>query len=107
MGKRSRTKGAAYELEVAAQINARWPHLEVKRRLGQERDGGGDLEVGPFLLECKRRKRLGTVEGWLRQAEEGAPDQPTLVVARADRGKSFAIIDLHLLFDLWEQYFQD
>ncbi len=64
------------------------------RNIGQARDGGNDLDVGPFCVEVKIRKTLGTVYGWLQQAVEALPafcernpdvEHPTpLVVARQD-----------------------
>lgn len=64
------------------------------RNIGQARDGGNDLDVGPFCVEVKIRKTLGTVYGWLQQAVAALPafcernpdvEHPTpLVVARQD-----------------------
>lgn len=101
MGKSQRTKGAVYEREVSAEFSAALGQ-EFKRNIGQARDGGNDIDVGPLVVECKRRKTLTTIEGWFQQAllaanrrpaVEGAKPIPT-VVARADNGPSFVMIRL-------------
>jgi hypothetical protein len=84
MSKSQRTKGAAFEREVCALFSSALGR-EVKRNIAQSRDGGYDIPVGPLRVECKRRKALGTVYGWLQQAIDAteAPAVPC-VVARQD-----------------------
>jgi len=96
VAKRSRTKGAAFEREIASWFNLRFSGLGAARRLGQARDSGHDLDVGPWVIECKRRKTLGTVEAWLRQAADAAreSERPYAVVARSDGGQPFVILPL-------------
>lgn len=70
MSASQRTKGAVFERETADAFTAAL-HREdspFKRNITQARDGGHDLLVGPLVVECKRRKTLGTVYGWLQQA---------------------------------------
>jgi hypothetical protein len=101
LGKSQRTKGATYEREVAQVFSAALG-IEVKRNIGQARDGGNDLDVGPLVVECKRRKTLTTIEGWMLQAQAAANERRRgheevtipVVVARADAGKSLVIISL-------------
>lgn len=128
MGKSQRTKGAVFEREIAAQfssalaIPATLPFLPpvtnpdmpvpvtaFKRNIGQARDGGNDIDAGPFVIECKRRKTLKTIEGWLAQATRAAKASPRnvrgllrhddsglvpIVVARADAGRGMVVLDL-------------
>lgn len=71
MGKSQRNKGAGFEREVCdiftAALGLDEEH-KIKRNIGQARDGGNDIDIGPLVVECKRRKTLGTVYGWLQQA---------------------------------------
>jgi hypothetical protein len=67
MSKMQRTKGAVFERDVCAIFSAALG-TEFKRNIGQARDGGNDIDVGPLVVEVKIRKTLGTVYGWLQQA---------------------------------------
>lgn len=95
MSARQRRKGAAGEREVCAQL-ARFFGTEVKRHLGQARDGGEDITFGGITWEVKRRKSLKTVYDWMRQVEKAA--QPTgnlhAVVFRADNEDWVAMVPL-------------
>lgn len=100
-----RTKGATYEREVSRAFEAALGGT-YDRNIGQARDGGNDIDVGPLVVECKRRKTLSTIEGWLKQAATAAyqrwqrqgGDPVTghipVVVAREDSGKSLVILRL-------------
>jgi len=95
MSKMQRTKGAAYEREICARLSES-SGTKVQRHIGQARDGGNDITVEPFTIECKRRKSLKTIYGWLSQAWAArTPEAPVpIVVARADDEYSFVIIPL-------------
>lgn len=95
MSKMQRTKGASYEREVCGDLTQSSGRT-IQRNIGQARDGGNDIDFGNFRVECKRRKRLGTVEGWLKQAQDSTTDtdQIPVVVARSDQGKSLVILSL-------------
>lgn len=87
MGRSQRVKGATFERDIANELGA-------KRNIGQARDGGDDITLGRFRIECKRRKRLGTVQAWLAQAQAAcaqAGDIP-VVVAREDHGEALVIM---------------
>jgi hypothetical protein len=87
MGRSQRVKGATFERDIAQRLGA-------KRNIGQARDGGDDITLGRFRIECKRRKRLGTVQAWLSQAEascEHADDLP-VVIARQDHGEPLVLM---------------
>lgn len=86
MGLKSRRKGAAYEREIANAIGA-------KRNIGQARDGGDDITHEGYRIECKRRARLGPMEGWMQQAVASCKDGDTpVVVCRGDGGESLVIL---------------
>ena len=110
MGKSQRTKGAGFEREVCDVFSAALGQ-KFKRNIGQARDGGNDIDVGPLVVECKRRKSLKTVEGWLEQANRAArtrdflgkfgEDDPRageaaipVVVMRADNGVPMVLLTL-------------
>ena len=87
-----RTKGASYEREVCAITNEKLG-TNVKRKIGQARDGGNDIDIGPLRAECKRRKSLGTLEKWMDQAETGCPlDKYPAVIMRSDGGESMIVM---------------
>lgn len=72
----NRSKGAAFEREVAADL-LRLTGISFKRELEQVRSAGlGDLnaddEAWPFLLECKRVATTLKMAEWRRQAVEAA-----------------------------------
>ncbi len=66
-GRGRRNKGATGERELAGILSDELG-VVVKRKLGQARDGGHDIEVGRFLIEVKRQERLA-IEGWCKQVE--------------------------------------
>lgn len=97
MGKTQRVKGAAYEREVCAAFRDAW-QVDAQRRLGQARDGGSDIEIGRFVIECKRRKSLTTLRTWYEQARRVSatrtdPAVP-MVVCREDHGDSYVVLSL-------------
>ena len=89
MGKSQRTKGAAYEREVVAVL--REAGYDCERNLSQTRDGGGDIDVGGFMVECKRRARISVYE-WLDQATVAAQGRKPIVVARGDSRENIVIL---------------
>lgn len=106
MGKSQRNKGASYEREVCTEINAALG-TDIKRHIGQARDGGHDALCGPLVLEMKRRKTLTTFRQWYEQAMracarvieakvldgDSSPSFP-VIVCREDNGESFVLLSL-------------
>jgi hypothetical protein len=43
--------------------------FEVKRKLGQARDGGDDIQIGKYRIEVKRREAL-RLDDWCQQIEK-------------------------------------
>lgn len=92
MSAMQRTKGATYEREVCGDLFQELG-VRVSRNLGQARDGGNDIDVGAFRLECKRRARIG-VEEWLRQCEKACAKDGhvPVVVMRGDGCESMILM---------------
>jgi hypothetical protein len=84
---------------------------DFKRNIGQSRDGGNDIDVGPLVVEVKRRKSLKGLYDWFYQAAAAVKTRRPagtpgidfvgygellvpLVVARQDGGRWLAILDL-------------
>ncbi len=89
MAKSQRRKGAGGERELCHALSEQLGRV-VKRHLGQSRSGGADiLDLPPFIIETKRRGRIGSTSGsphrWMDQAIAATPDGHVPVVAfRAD-----------------------
>jgi Holliday junction resolvase len=66
-GRASRDKGARGEREFAELLSNELGQV-VKRKLGQARDGGDDIQVGRYRIEVKRREKLA-IEVWCKQVE--------------------------------------
>jgi Holliday junction resolvase len=98
MGKMQRNKGAAYEREIVhALVERGW---DAARNLTQTREGGADIILQDFILECKRRAKISLYD-WLDQATLAAKGRKRpVVVARADRRESVVILRLDDFLDL-------
>ena len=66
-GRGKRNKGAAGERELAGILKDSLG-FEVKRNLGQARDGADDITIQKFRIEVKRQERL-QVDKWSEQVE--------------------------------------
>jgi hypothetical protein len=69
-GARSRRKGASGELEFC-KLATEALGESFKRKLGQARDGGGDVDIGAYLVEVKNHARINERDWW-RQAVTNA-----------------------------------
>jgi hypothetical protein len=87
VGKMQRDKGASFEREIAQALG-------VRRNIGQTRDGGNDLDLPPFTIECKRYAKFGVKRAWIAQAVQACtPERPIpVVVVRADRDEAFVVM---------------
>jgi len=93
VGKSQRTKGASFERDIVHVLQDALG-IQVERNLNQTRDGGGDINLPGYLVECKRRAGIAVYD-WLDQATRAAnPAQKPLVIARADRRESIIIMRL-------------
>lgn len=101
-GRRNRQRGQEGEREVAGILSGLL-NREVKRILGQERDGGMDIEMVPFLISVKRRKRIGNLYDWMKQlinaTYRGNSPYPVLML-RADGERWLAVVPLEDWVDL-------
>lgn len=95
MGRKSRTKGNAYEREVARELT-----LElglVVRTTRNVRGGtqlGDDLVLPGFSPELKRRASIA-IHGWMREAiEQASAGQMPVVICRADGEESLVVMRL-------------
>lgn len=93
MSASQRRKGAAYEREICTLL-ATALLREVKRNIGQARDGGDDITIPPYRIECKRRAKIATYE-FIRQAEAACREgEIPVVVMRADAEASLVVMRL-------------
>src|SRR5690606_13764125 len=92
-GRRSRTKGASVEREVARQLRALWPG--ARRGIGQARSGGETPDViqTPFWIEAKHRKKC-SIPAAYRQAVEATDGRPVLVITKEDRAEPLVTMTL-------------
>lgn len=81
MGMKSRRKGAGFEREVVAFHRDRGMPAERIPLSGAAKGSfAGDLRLGPWVAECKRRARgFGQLYAWIEH------DNADLLVLRADR----------------------
>ena len=81
-GRGKRNKGAAGERELAGILKDQLG-FEVKRNLGQARDGADDITIQKFRIEVKRQERL-QVDRWSEQVEScsKAGEVPVLMYRR-------------------------
>ena len=99
MGKSSKAKGAAGELEVAKIFQTSgWPDA---RRSGVAGQAGGDLmNCEPYVVEVKRRESQN-IAAALRQVEAVTPDDLySLVVHRTSRQPWLATLRLADFFEI-------
>jgi hypothetical protein len=100
MSKLSRQRGATYEREVANEIFDVLG-VRIKRNLKQYQESDeGDLILGTYLIECKRRRKIAVHE-FMDQADRACtPGQTPIVIMRADGEKSLAVMHLPDLLKL-------
>lgn len=89
-GRMARNKGAAGERELAA-ILADELGFVVKRKLGQARDGGDDIQVGQYRIEVKRREAL-RLDEWCKQIEQASQPGDVPVVAYRRNGQPWRVV---------------
>lgn len=91
MAKISRTRGKAFELQIARYLNCKREHFK-----------SNDLDHPYLAPECKHRRSLATLERWMTQAETVAPSgRIPLVVTHSARQK---VCDCIVLMRLSEFY---
>ena len=68
-GRRNRQRGQEGEREIVDLCRQDLGLALKGRRLGQERDGGHDVDIGLLRAQVKRRKRGGTLYQFLEGAD--------------------------------------
>lgn len=99
-GRRSRTKGHAWERDVAAIFAAIYPDRDVRRNIAQSRTAkreGADILGLPWWVECKVGATLD-LRSALAQAEADSDGRPALVVAKQDRREAVVHARLRTLW---------
>jgi len=100
MAKISRQRGATYEREVANEIFDILG-VRIKRNLKQYQQAEeGDLILGKYLIECKRRKKIAVHEFMDQAVTACKPGETPVVIMRADGKKSLAMMHLPDLLKL-------
>ena len=95
-GRGRRQKGARGENELAQLLSDQLGFV-VKRKLGQARDGGDDIQVGQYKIEVKRHERLSVMD-WVRQVEATcAVGEVPIVVFRQNGQPWRAVVPLETL----------
>jgi hypothetical protein len=88
-GRNNRRRGQSGEREIVELVRADFG-LELKgRRLGQERDGGHDVDIGTLRAQVKRRKRQNALYEFLEASD--------IACIRAD-GKDWLVLMPWALF---------
>lgn len=89
-GRMSRTKGAAGERELAQMLTDELGFM-VKRKLGQARDGGDDIQIGKYRIEVKRREAL-RLDDWCQQVEACCEPAEVPIVAYRRNGQPWRAV---------------
>jgi len=76
----------------------------VRRILDQSRDGGHDLRLGRWRIECKCYRSLGLIERAMRQCEVGALDTDLpMVIAKQNLSTPVVVMRLDTFLALTER----
>jgi len=92
MSKSQRDKGAAFERETCSLLNDELG-VDVGRNLGQSRDGGDDITLGKYRIECKRRASIALYEWWEQVNKAAKVGEIPVLAIRADRKERLWVID--------------
>lgn len=86
MGRRSRTKGATWERELAARWRDSGLYPDARRGIGQARCASEvpDVDGTPWWVECKHQQRPNVLAA-MEQAEDATDGRPVLAVVKRDR----------------------
>lgn len=103
MTKMQRNKGAAYERAVSGEIQD-WLGVDCKRKLGAARDGGDDIQVGQFRIECKRHETTKVWEWYAQARANASAEEIPVVVFRRSRSESMALISFKDFLRLMREF---
>jgi hypothetical protein len=91
-GKNNRRRGQSGERELVQLCRDDLGIDHEGRRLGQERDGGHDVDIGPLRAQVKRRKRVAGLYEFLEGAD--------VLAIRADGKKWLMVMDWQMFVRL-------
>lgn len=105
MAKKSRDKGATFEREIANALTEQLG-FEVRRNSAMYADTP-DIKVGKWIVECKRRSKIGLIYEAIEQAQGYChePNATPMVIVRADGKKALAIIELDTAINVIRESF--
>jgi len=91
MSASQRAKGAGFEREIVNSLKE--IGIDCGRNLDQWRDGGTDIELDAWMLECKRRARI-SVYDWMEQCKKAAKPKAKkpMVICRGDNKEALVIL---------------
>lgn len=89
-GKMARNKGANGERELAAILSEELGFV-VKRKLGQAREGGDDIQILDWKIEVKRRETLAIMQ-WVRQIESCLQENQKPIVAFRQNKEEWRVV---------------
>ena len=102
MSKYQRTKGHNFERETAKDLGLALG-VAVKRNIGQARDGGDDITIPPFRIECKIRAKIAVYK-WMEQVQAALKEnQIPVIILRADQQKPLVLIE----YDTFKKFLKD
>lgn len=90
-GRSSRRKGAHGERELAALLSYELG-IPLNRMLGQERDGGADLHIGPLRIQVKRCEAVSIAAWWWQTLEDCGDGIPVLAYRASRRPWTFIMV---------------
>lgn len=101
-GRAARNKGARVERE-ACKVIEQHTGDEVSRILGQARDGGFDVQWGPFGIEVKARETV-SMPAWQKQVVEAVGDSGLIpsVVWRRSGEKFWIALPFEAFLDVFQ-----
>ncbi len=99
-GRGARKKGHDFERELVWRFREAMPGAEVKRGIGQSRQGNevADVEVPCFWVEAKRGRKPNP-RAALEQAKAATDGRVPVAVIRDDRKPAFVVMDFEQFLD--------
>ncbi len=102
MGRRSRTKGKRWELDVVHRFRAEMPGLEIRR--GAQSRGGSeapDVDVPGLWVECKHGQKVNHRAALAQAIRDAAGTRMPVAICKDDRSEPIVILRLDDFLALW------
>lgn len=102
MGRRSRTKGKRWELDVVHRFRAEMPGLEIRR--GAQSRGGSeapDVDVPGLWVECKHGQKVNHRAALAQAIRDAAGSRMPVAICKDDRSEPIVILRLNDFLALW------